>query len=149
MPTEAQKTMEAGRQPNGLLVLRTLAMPRDSNANGDIFGGWVLSQMDIGGALLAKEVARSRVVTVTIDKMAFVRPVRVGDTICVYAKVLKIGNTSIQIKLEVWAKDLTEVFERQRHLVTEGMFKYVSIDEDRRPKPIPDNPDLPPEGLAI
>ncbi len=149
MPTEAQKTMEAGRQPNGLLVLRTLAMPRDSNANGDIFGGWVLSQMDIGGALLAKEVARSRVVTVTIDKMAFVRPVRVGDTICVYAKVIEIGNTSMQIKLEVWAKDLTEVFERQRHLVTEGMFKYVAIDKDRRPKPLPGNPDLPLEGLAI
>ena len=149
MPTEAQKTMEAGRQPDGLLVLRTLAMPRDSNANGDIFGGWVLSQMDIGGALLAKEVARSRVVTVTIDKMAFVRPVRVGDTICVYAKVIEIGNTSMQIKLEVWAKDLTEAFEDQRHLVTEGMFKYVAIDEDRRPKPIPDNPHLPPEGLAI
>ncbi len=149
MEIGVQEAIGTGRQPDGLLVLRTLAMPRDCNANGDIFGGWVLSQMDIGGALLAKEVARSRVVTVTIDKMAFVRPVRVGDTICVYAKVLKIGNTSIQIKLEVWAKDLTEVFERQRHLVTEGMFKYVSIDQDRRPKPIPGNPDLPPEGLAI
>jgi acyl-CoA thioesterase YciA len=149
MQTGAQEAKGVGRQPEGLLVLRTLAMPRDCNANGDIFGGWVLSQMDIGGALLAKEVARSRVVTVTIDKMTFVKPVRVGDTICVYAKVLKIGNTSMQIKLEVWAKDLTEDFEGQRHLVTEGMFKYVSIDQDRRPKPIPDNPSLPAEGLAI
>lgn len=149
MPVETNETKEAGRQPIGLLVLRTLAMPRDCNANGDIFGGWVLSQMDIGGALLAKEVARSRVVTVTIDKMTFVKPVRVGDTICVYAKVLKIGNTSMQIKLEVWAKDLTEDFEGQRHLVTEGMFKYVSIDQNRRPKPVPENPGLPPEGLAI
>ncbi len=149
MQTDTQETIGPGRQPEGLLVLRTLAMPRDSNANGDIFGGWVLSQMDIGGALLAKEVARSRVVTVTIDKMAFLKPVRVGDTICVYAEVIKIGNTSLQIKLEVWAKDLTEAFESQRHLVTEGMFKYVAIDKDRRPKPIPSNPDLPLEGLAI
>ena len=149
MPADTSATNEAGRQPDGLLVLRTLAMPRDSNANGDIFGGWVLSQMDIGGALLAKEVARSRVVTVTIDKMAFVKPVRVGDTICVYAKVVKIGNTSMEVGLEVWAKDLTEAFERERHIVTEGIFKYVAIDEDRRPKPIPDNPGLPPEGLAI
>ena len=149
MQTGAQEIIGAGRQPDGLLVLRTLAMPRDSNANGDIFGGWVLSQMDIGGALLAKEVARSRVVTVTIDKMAFLKPVRVGDTICVYAKVIVIGNTSMQIKLEVWAKDLTEDFEGQRHLVTEGTFKYVSIDADRRPKPIPNNPDLPPDGLAV
>ena len=149
MPKDANEASEAGRQPDGLLVLRTLAMPRDCNANGDIFGGWVLSQMDIGGALLAKEVARSRVVTVTIDKMTFVKPVRVGDTICVYAKVVKIGNTSMAIGLEVWAKDLTEAFERQRHIVTEGIFKYVAIDQDRRPKPIPGNPGLPPEGLAI
>jgi acyl-CoA thioesterase YciA len=132
-----------------LLVLRTLAMPRDCNANGDIFGGWVLSQMDIGGALLAKEVARSRVATVTIDKMTFVKPARVGDTICVYAMMHKIGTTSMQIKLEVWAKDLAEAFERQRHLVTEGMFKYVSIDEERRPKPIPDNHRLPPANLTV
>ena len=149
MAAGVKEAKETGRQPDGLLVLRTLAMPRDCNANGDIFGGWVLSQMDIGGALLAKEVVRSRVVTVTIDKMTFVKPVRVGDTICVYARVRKIGNTSMQIKLEVWAKDLTEVFERQRHLVTEGVFKYVSIDKQRRPNPIPENPDLPPEGLAI
>ena len=81
----------AGRQPDGLLVLRTLAMPKDSNPNGDIFGGWILSQMDIGGGLLAKEVARSRTVTVTVDKMTFVRPVSVGDTICVYARVARIG----------------------------------------------------------
>jgi len=139
----------AGRQPDGLLVLRTLAMPRDCNPNGDIFGGWILSQMDAGGGLLAKEVARSRVVTVTIDKMTFVRPVRVGDTTCVYAKVMRVGNTSIDIKLEVWAKDLTEEFEEQRHIVTEGLFRYVSIDKERNPRPIPDNPRLPRESVAV
>ena len=108
MQNGVKEAAGAGRQPDGLLVLRTLAMPRDSNANWDIFGGWILSQMDIGGGLLAKEVSHSRVVTVTIDKMTFVTPVHVGDAICVYAKVMRIGNTSMYIRLEVWAKDLTE-----------------------------------------
>ncbi len=149
MATEKKDHAGAGRQPSGLLVLRTLAMPRDCNANGDIFGGWILSQMDMGGGLLAKEVARRRVVTVTIDKMAFVRPVKVGDTICVYARVAKLGNTSMEIGLEVWAKNLTEQFEGRRHIVTEGIFKYVAIDADGRPYPIPENPTLPPESLAV
>jgi acyl-CoA thioesterase YciA len=139
----------ADRQPDGLLVLRTLTMPKDCNPNGDIFGGWILSQMDIGGGLLAKEVSRGRTVTATIDKMTFVRPVRVGDTICVYAKVMRIGNTSMEIRLEVWAKDLMEEFEEQRHLVTEGVFKYVAIDEEGRPRRIPDNPRLPRESVAV
>ncbi len=136
----------AGRQPDGMLVLRTLAMPRDTNPGGDIFGGWILSQMDIGGGLIAKEVARGRVVTVTVDKMTFVRPVHVGDTICVYAKVERIGNSSMDIKLEVWAKDLMEDFEEQRHIVTEGVFRYVAIDEEGRPRRIPDNPNFPRSG---
>ena len=139
----------AGRQPDGLLVLRTIAMPKDCNPNQDIFGGWILSQMDIGGGLIAKEVARGRVVTVTVDKMTFVRPVRVGDTICVYAKVLRIGNSSMDIRLEVWAKNLMEEFEEQRHLVTEGVFKYVAIDEEGNPRRIPDNPSFPRKSLAV
>ena len=122
------------------MTLRTQAMPKDANPNGDIFGGWVMCQMDIGGGLLAMEVARGRVVTVTVDKMAFVRPVQVGDTICVYGSVIRIGNSSMDIKLEVWAKDLIEEFESQRHLVTEAVFRYVAIDKDRRPRRIPDNP---------
>ena len=134
---------ETSRQPEGLMVLRTQAMPKDANPNGDIFGGWVMCQMDIGGGLLAMEVARGRVVTVTVDKMAFVRPVQVGDTICVYGRVIRIGNSSMDIKLEVWAKDLIEEFEAQRHLVTEAVFRYVAIDKDRRPRPIPENPQYP------
>ncbi len=148
MQNGTKEVTGAGRQPCGLLVLRTLAMPKDSNPNGDIFGGWILSQMDIGGGLLAKEVARSRTVTVTIDKMTFVRPVSVGDTICVYAKVMRIGNSSMDIKLEVWAKDLAEEFEEQRHIVTEGLFRYVSIDNEGRSRHIPDNPNFPRESLA-
>ena len=138
----------AGRQPDGMLVLRTLAMPRDTNPGGDIFGGWILSQMDIGGGLLAKEVVRGRVVTVTVDRMTFVRPVHVGDTICVYAKVVRIGNSSMDIKLEVWAKDLMEEFEEQRHIVTEGVFRYVAIDEEGHPRPIPDSPQFPRDTLS-
>jgi len=125
------------------MVIRTQAMPKDANPNGDIFGGWVMCQMDIGGGLLAMEVARGRVVTVTVDKMAFVRPVQVGDTICVYGSVIRIGNSSMDIKLEVWSKDPIEEFEAQRHLVTEAVFRYVAIDIDRRPRRIPDNPQYP------
>jgi acyl-CoA thioesterase YciA len=138
----------SSRQPEGMLVLRTLAMPRDSNPNRDIFGGWILSQMDIGGGLIAREVARGRVVTVTVDKMTFVRPVHVGDTICVYAKVVRIGNSSMDVKLEVWAKDLMEEFEEQRHIVTEGLFRYVAIDELGRPRRIPDSPQFPRNTLS-
>ena len=138
----------AGRQPDGMLVLRTLAMPRDSNPNRDIFGGWILSQMDIGGGLLAKEVSRGRVATVTVDKMTFLRPVHVGDTVCVYAKVVQIGNSSMDIKLEVWAKDLLEEFEEQRHIVTEGVFRYVAIDEEGHPRRIPDSAQFPRNTLS-
>ena len=148
MQCDMQETTGAGRQPDGLLVLRTLTMPKDCNPNGDIFGGWILSQMDIGGGLMAKEVSYSRTVTVTIEKMTFVRPVKVGDTICVYAKVMRLGNTSMDIKLEVWAKDLTEEFEEGRHLVTEGNFRYVAIDEEGRSRRIPDNPKFPRECYA-
>ena len=149
MEKSLNEIARTGRQPEGLLVLRTLAMPRDCNANGDIFGGWILSQMDMGGGLLAKEVARSRVVTITIDKMTFVKPVKVGDTVCVYARVVKLGNTSMEIGLEVWTKDLIEQFDGQRHMVTEGIFKYVAIDAERRPRPLPQKPVLPPESLAV
>ena len=135
----SKEEKKASRQPDGVLVLRTLAMPRDSNPNGDIFGGWIMSQMDIGGGLIGKEVSRGRVVTVTVDKMTFMRPVLVGDTICVYANVLRIGNSSMDVKLEVWAKDLMEEFEEMRHIVTEGVFRFVAIDEQGRPRPIPES----------
>ena len=148
MQCDMKEATGKGRQPDGLLVLRTLTMPKDCNPNGDIFGGWILSQMDIGGGLMAKEVSYSRTVTVTIEKMTFVRPVHVGETVCIYANVLRIGNTSMDIKLEVWAKDLTEEFEEGRHLVTEGIFRYVAIDEEGRSRRIPDNPKFPRENLA-
>jgi acyl-CoA thioesterase YciA len=88
--------------PKGEMVLRTLAMPADTNANGDIFGGWLMSQMDIGGAIMAKEIAQGRVVTVRVDGMTFLRPVAVGDVVCCYARCVKRG--SITINIEVWVK---------------------------------------------
>ena len=90
--------------PQGDLVLRTLAMPADTNANGDIFGGWLMSQMDIGGAILAKEIAHGRVVTVRVEGMTFLRPVAVGDVVCCYARCVQKGTTSVSINIEVWVK---------------------------------------------
>jgi acyl-CoA thioesterase YciA len=126
--------------PQGALVLRTFTMPKDTNSNGDIFGGWIMSQMDMGGGMLAKEVAQSRIVTVTVDKMTFVRPVQVGDAVCVYGKVVRIGTTSLDIQLEVWTKDLIEEFNDNRRLVTTAVFRYVAIDANGRPRPVPDDP---------
>ena len=109
------------KQPEGKLLLRTLAMPSDTNANGDIFGGWIMSQMDLGGAILAKELAKGRVVTVTVDKMIFHRPISVGDVVCCYGTLVKLGRTSMQVKVEVFIKEVYQgVNERFR--VTEALF---------------------------
>ncbi|MDH2997391.1 acyl-CoA thioesterase [Pasteurellaceae bacterium LFhippo2] len=131
------------RQPEGSLILRTLAMPSDTNANGDIFGGWIMSQMDMGGAILAKELAKGRVVTVSVDKMNFLRPVKVGDVVCCYGKCIRVGRSSMQVKVEVWIKKVYEGV-RDRHCVTEAVFSFVAIDKEGKPRPIPreDNPDL-------
>ena len=111
-------------------ILRTLAMPADTNPNGDVFGGWIMSQMDIAGGILAKETARSRVVTVAVDSFKFLKPVKVGDVVCCYGRVLRIGNTSIAIALEVWVKSVRHETEEEwpRFKVTEAIFTYVAID---------------------
>ncbi|NLW82651.1 MAG: acyl-CoA thioesterase [Desulfovibrionales bacterium] len=132
--------IQTGRQPRGHLVLRTLAMPRDTNPSGDIFGGWILAQMDVAGGLMAAEVAQGRTVTVSVDKMVFQKPVRVGDTICVHAELLHVGNSSMDIKLEVWARQIIGAFEAERQLVTEGLFRYVAVDAQGKPRRVPDNP---------
>ena len=134
---------QENRQPKGSLILRTLAMPSDTNANGDIFGGWIMSQMDMGGAILAKELAKGRVVTVSVDSMSFLRPVSVGDVVCCYGQCVKVGRTSMQVKVEVWIKKVADG-GRERYCVTEALFTFVAIDKNGRPRPIPreDNPDL-------
>lgn len=118
--------------PEGELVTRTLAMPANTNAAGDIFGGWLLSQMDIGGALLAKSLAENRVATIAIDAMKFHHPVWVGDVVSCYASVTKKGNTSVTVKVQVW----TTSIKMKDTMVTEGLFTYVSLDRHGRPTPI-------------
>ncbi len=130
---------ENSRQPRGLLALRAVAMPKDTNPSGDIFGGWILSQMDIAGGMLAKEVALGRTVTVTVDKMVFRMPVHVGDTIAIFAELLKVGNSSIDIRLEVWAKPFPGNYVADVNFVTEGVFRYVAIDGQGKPRRVPDN----------
>jgi len=120
-------------EPRGEIVIRTIAMPADTNANGDIFGGWLLSQMDLGGAVLARKVAASRVVTVAIDAMSFVEPVNVGDTVSCYALLERIGRTSMRISIEVWSHHYAE--DKQRR-VTHGVFTYVAIDSSGKPRPV-------------
>lgn len=135
--------IKQSRQPEGSLILRTLAMPSDTNANGDIFGGWIMSQMDMGGAILAKELAKGRVVTVSVDKMSFLRPISVGDVVCCYGKLIHIGRSSMQVKVEVWIKQVYDGV-RDRHCVTEAIFTYVAIDKEGRPRAVPreNNPEL-------
>ena len=119
--------------PQGELVIRTIAMPADTNANGDIFGGWLLSQMDLGGAVLARSTARSRVVTVAIDSMAFIRAVNVGDLVTCYAKLLNVGRTSMKIHVEAWTQHFAEGSLLR---VTEGTLTYVAIDDAGKPHPV-------------
>jgi acyl-CoA thioesterase YciA len=124
--------------PDSTPILRTLAMPADTNPNGDVFGGWIMSQMDIAGGILAKETARSRVVTVAVDGFKFLKPVKIGDVVCCYGRVLRVGNTSLAIALEVWVKSVRDQTEEvwPRFKVTEAIFTYVAIDEDGKKRPI-------------
>jgi acyl-CoA thioesterase YciA len=115
-------------------ALRSIAMPADANANGDIFGGWVLSQMDLAGGSLAVQRARGRVATVAITGMTFHLPVFIGDEVSCYGTIAKIGRTSITIHLESWARRHRT---GERVKVTEGTFTYVALGEDRRPRPVP------------
>jgi acyl-CoA thioesterase YciA len=127
--------------PRGDLTVRTIAMPADTNANGDIFGGWVLSQMDQAGGIAGVDRAQGRVVTVALESMTFIRPVRVGDVLCVYTRVSHVGRTSMKIEVEAWARRFcTQVRER----VTQATFTFVAIDEDGRPRPIPPAVPSPP-----
>ena len=120
-------------KPRGALTVRISAMPADTNANGDIFGGWLLSQMDLGGAIYARNLSRSRVTTVAIDAMTFITPVYVGDIVSCHATLIKVGRTSMRIAVEAWAQR-TKGGELVR--VTEGVFTYVAIDDHGKPWPV-------------
>lgn len=119
--------------PRGKLALQIVAMPADTNANGDIFGGWVVSLMDMGAAIESRYHAKCRVVTVAIDGLTFLKPVYVGDTVCCYAELIQVGKTSMQFLVEVWTDSLFDTYHKK---VAEGRFTFVAIDEERRPQPV-------------
>lgn len=133
MTPESQSALE----PAGTLTIRTLAMPADTNPAGDIFGGWVMSQMDIAGAIAAVEAVKGRVVTVAVEAMTFIAPVKVGDVLCVYCDVERVGRTSITIAVEAWVRR-QRVADRVQ--VTHGRFVYVALDENGRKRVIEHRP---------
>jgi acyl-CoA thioesterase YciA len=121
-------------RPVGELVLRTLAMPADTNAAGDIFGGWVMAQMDLACGIRAAERAKGRVVTVAVEKMIFAKPMKVGDTLSIYAEITRVGRTSMTLSLEAWAQRyLSDVMEK----VTHADFVMVALDDQSKPTRIP------------
>ena len=134
--------MSANTSPAGIqlptdeeLVLKVIPMPADSNANGDIFGGWVMAQVDLAGSVIPARYTRGRMATVAVNEFIFKQPVRVGDILTFFSKLVRIGRTSITVKVEVYA----ERFSAQGHYVkvTEASLTYVAIDEQGRPRPIP------------
>jgi acyl-CoA thioesterase YciA len=130
----AEGLIEERVEYRGEPAVRTLAMPADTNPAGDIFGGWVLAQMDLAAGIVAHLRARSRVVTAALDGMAFHRPVYVGDLVSCYAKVTRIGRTSMTVEVETYARRGRTGEEVK---VTEGHFTVVAIDEQGRPRPVP------------
>jgi acyl-CoA thioesterase YciA len=120
-------------KPVGELSMRTLAMPADTNPSGDIFGGWVLAQMDIAGGVVAHQRAKGRVATIAVDSMMFHQPVKVGDVVCCYAEIKKVGRTSMTIQIQTW---IIREAGGVRVKVTEGDFTYVALGPDGRPRPV-------------
>ena len=120
--------------PRGELTVQTIAMPGDTNANGDIFGGWVMSQMDQAGGIAGVERAAGRVVTVSVDAMTFIRPVQVGDVLSVYTEIRSVGRTSMKIGIEAWARRFRTP---HRDKVTEAVFTFVAVDDGGKPRPVP------------
>lgn len=124
---------QASKAPNKEPAIKIIAMPADANADGDMFGGWILSMMDLAGALPARKFANTRIVTVAVDGLVFHKPVYVGDCLECYAHIEKVGNTSMTVKVETYA-ERRETEEKEK--ITEGRFVYVAIDNSRRPVPI-------------
>lgn len=125
---------QSEEDPRGTLTVRTIAMPGDTNANGDIFGGWVMSQMDSAGGIAGVHRAQGRVVTVAVEAMTFIRPVKVGDVLSVYTHVERVGRTSMKVLVEAWARRFRTLHDEK---VTDATFTFVAIDEEGRPRPVP------------
>lgn len=126
---------DSHQEPQGTPVIRSVAMPKDTNPSGDIFGGWILSQMDIAGGVASGQRARGRIATVGIEAMAFHSPVKVGDVVSCYAEVVAVGRTSIRVRIEAWA--IRGRDHRNPVKVTQGVFTYVAIDAEGRKRPVP------------
>lgn len=125
---------QAVLRPTGELTLRTLAMPSDANAAGDIFGGWVMAQMDLACGIRAAERAKGRVVTAAVKEMSFAKPMKIGDTLCIYTHVTRVGRTSMTLQVEAWAQRyLQDLMEK----VTDADFIMVALDQDGKPKAVP------------
>lgn len=122
-------------KPEGTLSLQTIAMPADTNWSGDVFGGWIVSQMDLAGAIHAERFSKGRCATIAINQMTFLVPVKVGDVITCYTKILKVGNTSIQMEIEVWDSHDSS---REAVRVTEGVFTFVAVDVAGNKRQIPE-----------
>lgn len=125
-------------KPKGELALRTLAMPGDTNPSGDIFGGWLMGQMDIAGGIVAGMRAQGRVATVAVDGFVFHKPVHVGDVVCCYADLIKVGRTSVKFRVQAWALRGRQAGSRAK--VTEGTFTFVALDDNGAKRPIPPEP---------
>jgi len=119
------------------LVMKVIPMPADSNANGDIFGGWVMAQVDLAGAVLPARIAQGRMATVAVKEFIFKQPVRVGDILSFFSEVTRVGRTSVTVKVEVYAERFRT--QGQYLKVTEASLTYVAIDDDGRPRPLPKN----------
>ena len=115
-------------------AIRTIAMPADANSNGDIFGGWMMSQMDLAGGVAAVQRAQGRIVTVAVDAMTFHLPVNVGDLVSCYSEVTRVGRTSLTVKIDAWVQ---RRIGRHMERVTSGSFTYVAVDDKGRPRPVP------------
>lgn len=126
---------DSNLKPEGILSLQTIAMPADTNWSGDVFGGWIVSQMDLAGAIHAERFSKGRCATISIHEMTFLVPVKVGDVVSCYTKILKVGNTSIQMQIEVWdSHDSSRLAKR----ITQGIFTFVAVDADGQKRMIPD-----------
>lgn len=137
MPTSTDSRPSTGVQlpTDKELVLRVIPLPADVNANGDIFGGWVMAQVDLAGAVLPARLAQGRIATVAVNQFVFKQPVRVGDLLSFYAEIVRIGNTSITVNVEVYAQHLAAQHDVVK--VTEATLTYVATDAQGRPRPVP------------
>lgn len=126
---------ERPNQPEGILSLQTIAMPADTNWSGDVFGGWIVSQMDLAGAIHVERLSKGRCATIAINQMSFLVPVKVGNVISCYTKILKVGNTSVQVQIEVWN---SHDDSREPVRITEGVFTFVAVDVNGNKRVISD-----------